>query len=281
MINRDGGPEVPVSLTVSEAQWDDFLEISAVINGINSEFPLELKKREPRERPKRAWGTDSGPFAVKGVPTIGFDLADPKGYNFSYGEIWHTEHPVDADMIIPVPDGGVFAAMGYAQESCTPFEFGLIRNHYVGRTFIEPQSKIRHFGVKIKLNPIKALIKGKKIVLVDDSIVRSTTSKKIVELIRNAGAKEVHYRVSSPPYISPCYYGIDTPTREHLAAANFSVEEIRQHLGADTLGYLSIEGMLQSVEKNRDDFCLSCFTAKYPVDYPDDEENQLALFNKV
>jgi len=190
------------------------------------------------------------------------------------------EAPADADIVVPVPDGGLFAAMGYARESGLPFEFGLIRNHYVGRTFIEPRSRIRHFGVKVKLNPVKSLIEGKRIILIDDSIVRSTTSKKIVEMIRNAGAKEVHYRVSSPPYVSPCYYGIDTPTKEHLAAANYTVEEIRKEINADSLQYLSIEGMLSSVEKNRGDFCRSCFTGKYPVDYPDEEEKQLALFEK-
>jgi amidophosphoribosyltransferase len=190
------------------------------------------------------------------------------------------EYHNDADIVVPVPDGGVFAAMGYSEESGLPFDFGLIRNHYVGRTFIEPQGKIRHFGVKVKLNPVRSLIEGKRVVLVDDSIVRSTTSKKLVEMMRNAGAKEVHYRVSSPPYISPCYYGIDTPTKENLAAANYTVDEIREYIDADTLGYLSIEGMLDAVQRNRDDFCTSCFTGKYPVEFPDEEENQLALFSK-
>jgi amidophosphoribosyltransferase len=196
------------------------------------------------------------------------------------GEILAKEHPTTADIIIPVPDGGVFAAQGFAAASSKPFEMGLIRNHYVGRTFIEPQSKIRHFGVKIKLNPIRSLIEGKSVALIDDSIVRSTTSQKIVEMVRNAGAREIHYRVCSPPYISPCYYGIDTPKKENLAAANHSIEEIRKFLGADSLGYLSIEGMLSAVPSNREDFCKSCFTADYPVDYPDDEERQLALFEK-
>lgn len=196
------------------------------------------------------------------------------------GEELAKEQPADADIVIPVPDGGVYAAMGYSKVSGIPFEFGLIRNHYVGRTFIEPRSRIRHFGVKVKLNPIKTLIKGKRVVLIDDSIVRSTTSQKLVEMMRNAGAKEVHYRVSSPPYISPCYYGIDTPKREQLAAAIHTIDEIRQSVGADTLGYLSIEGMLSSVSANRNEFCTSCFTAKYPVDYPDETEQQLALFEK-
>ncbi len=203
-----------------------------------------------------------------------------KDVRVKLGEQLASEHHVDADIVVPVPDGGVYAAMGYSAESGIPFEFGLIRNHYVGRTFIEPQSKIRHFGVKIKLNPIKTLIKDKRVILVDDSIVRSTTSKKIVEMLRGAGAKEVHYRVSSPPYISPCYYGIDTPTKEHLAAANFSVDEIKDRIKADSLGYLSIDGMLSAVEMNRNDFCTSCFTGKYPVASPTEEENQLALFKK-
>jgi amidophosphoribosyltransferase len=196
------------------------------------------------------------------------------------GEVLAREHPTDADIVVPVPDGGVFAAMGYSRISGKPFEIALIRNHYVGRTFIEPRSRIRHFGVKIKLNPIKTLIKGKSVALIDDSIVRSTTSQKIVEMVRNAGAREVHYRVSSPPYISPCYYGIDTPKKDQLAAAVHTIEEIRQFIGADTLGYLSIEGMLSAVGNNRNEFCKSCFTTKYPVDYPDEEERQLALFDK-
>jgi amidophosphoribosyltransferase len=176
------------------------------------------------------------------------------------------EHPVDADIVVPVPDSGVFAALGYALESGIPFQYGLVRNHYVGRTFIEPQQSIRDFGVKIKLNPVRELVAGKRIVLIDDSIVRGTTSKKIVRLLRNAGATEVHMRISSPPTIDPCYYGIDTPERRELIASYQSVDAIREFIEADTLGYLSEEGMLEAV-RNGDDpsrlYCTACFTGRH------------------
>ena len=178
------------------------------------------------------------------------------------------EHPVDADVVIPVPDSGVFAALGYAQESGIPFQFGLVRNHYVGRTFIEPKQSIRSFGVKIKLNPVREIVAGKRVVLIDDSIVRGTTSKKIVRMLKQFGAKEVHMRVSSPPTTGPCYYGIDTPQRRDLIASASSVEEIRDFIEADSLGYLSESGMLEAV-RNGDDprrlYCTACFSGRYPV----------------
>ena len=152
------------------------------------------------------------------------------------------EHPVDADVVVPVPDSGVPAATGFAEASGIPLKIGLIRNHYVGRTFIEPSQAIRDFGVKLKLNPVRSLMEGRRVVLVDDSIVRGTTSRKIVRIVREAGAREVHMRISCPPTLSPCFYGVDTPTRKELIAATHTVEEIREYLGADTLGYLSIEG---------------------------------------
>ena len=178
------------------------------------------------------------------------------------------EHPVDADVVIPVPDSGVFAAVGYAQESGIPFEFGLVRNHYVGRTFIEPKQTIRNFGVKVKLNPVRGIIAGKRVILIDDSIVRGTTSKKIVRMLKQFGATEVHMRVSSPPTTGPCYYGIDTPQRRELIASGNSVEEIRRFIEADSLGYLSEEGMLNAVANGGDPqrlYCTACFTGKYPV----------------
>lgn len=178
------------------------------------------------------------------------------------------EHPIDADVVVPVPDSGVFAALGYAQESGIPFQFGLVRNHYVGRTFIEPKQSIRSFGVKVKLNPVRELVAGKRVVLIDDSIVRGTTSKKIVRMLKQFGAKEVHMRISSPPTTGPCYYGIDTPQRRDLIASASSVEDIREFIEADSLGYLSEEGMLEAV-RNGDDpsrlYCTACFTGKYPV----------------
>ncbi len=178
------------------------------------------------------------------------------------------EHPIGADVVIPVPDSGVFAALGYAHESGIPFEFGLVRNHYVGRTFIEPKQSIRSFGVKVKLNPVREIVAGKRIVLIDDSIVRGTTSKKIVRMLKDFGAREVHMRISSPPTTGPCYYGIDTPQRRDLIASARSTDDIREFIEADTLGYLSEEGMLEAV-RNDDDprrlYCTACFTGKYPV----------------
>jgi amidophosphoribosyltransferase len=175
------------------------------------------------------------------------------------------EHPADADVVVAVPDSGTPAALGYAKESGLPFVLGLVRNHYVGRTFIEPRSSIRHFGVKIKLNPVRAAVEGRRVVLVDDSIVRGTTSRKIVMMLKNAGANQVHLRISSPPTRGPCYYGIDTPERRELIAAAKSVEQIRAFVGADSLDYLSEEGMLSCIDSNRGDYCTACFSGRYRV----------------
>ena len=178
------------------------------------------------------------------------------------------EAPVDADIVVPVPDSGVTAAMGYSRESGVPFQFGLIRNHYVGRTFIEPEQRVRDFGVKLKLNPVRSLLTGKRVILVDDSIVRGTTSRKIVRMMRDAGAREVHLRISCPPTIAPCYYGVDTPERRHLIAANKSVEEIRQYVGADSLAFLSLDGVRRACnEGETTTFCTSCYTGKYPTNF--------------
>ena len=182
------------------------------------------------------------------------------------GRLLAKEHPVDADIVTPVPDSGVPAAVGYAGESGIPFRMALIRNHYVGRTFIEPEQAIRDFGVKLKLNPVRRMIEGKRVILVDDSIVRGTTSRKIVRLVRDAGATEVHMRISCPPTISPCYYGVDTPRRDELIAARNSVEDIRQFLGADSLGYLSLESLRAAVEDTQGKFCTSCYTGSYPTE---------------
>jgi amidophosphoribosyltransferase len=176
------------------------------------------------------------------------------------------EHPVEADLVVPVPDSGVPAAVGYALDSGIPFQMALIRNHYVGRTFIEPRQSIRDFGVKLKLNPVRRLLEGKRVVLVDDSIVRGTTSRKIVRMVREAGAVEVHMRISCPPTISPCFYGVDTPTREELIAAQHSVEEIRQYIEADSLGYLSMEHLRDAVQDTEGTFCTSCYTGVYPTE---------------
>jgi amidophosphoribosyltransferase len=175
------------------------------------------------------------------------------------------EQPADADLVVPVPDSGVAAAIGYAAESGLSFRFGLVRNHYVGRTFIEPRQSIRSFGVRIKLNPIRDLINGRRVVLIDDSIVRGTTSKKIVRMVREAGAREVHVRISCPPTISPCYYGVDTPNKSDLIAANMTVPEICEFIEADSLGYLSLEGMIVATGLSADSSCVACWNGQYPT----------------
>src|SRR5262245_8417424 len=176
------------------------------------------------------------------------------------------EAPVEADVVIPVPDSGVPSAIGYSKQSGIPFEMGLIRSHYVGRTFIEPQDSIRHFGVRLKLSPVRSIVDGQRVVVVDDSLVRGTTSRKIVKMLRAAGAREVHLRISAPPTTHPCFYGIDTPTRSELVAASHPVEEINRYVTSDTLAYLSHEGMMQAVGSDTGQgYCSACFTGKYPV----------------
>lgn len=191
---------------------------------------------------------------------------------------------VNADIVIPVPDSGVPAALGYSEASQIPYDNGLIRNHYVGRTFIEPQQSIRHFGVKIKLNAVREILEGKRVVVVDDSIVRGTTSRKIVKMIRAAGAKEIHVRISSPPILSPCFYGIDTPTRQELVASTHDVDEIRKYITADSLEYLSMEGMFRAVYNSESGenrhFCTACFSGNYPIPFTGEEIIQLGLFEE-
>ena len=196
------------------------------------------------------------------------------------GRAMAQESPADVDLIVPVPDSGVVSAMGFAEESGIPFEMGLIRNHYVGRTFIEPQSQIRHFGVKLKLNAVKKIIAGKRVAIVDDSIVRGTTARKIVQMLRDAGAKEIHLRISAPPILHSCFYGIDTPTKEELIAHTHNLEETRQYLAADSLAYLSLEKMMEVLENGKKKFCSACFDGNYPVPIPDKEldTNQMGLF---
>jgi amidophosphoribosyltransferase len=195
-----------------------------------------------------------------------------------FGKQLAREQPADADIVVPIPDSGMGAALGFAQESGLPFEWGLIRNHYVGRTFIEPKQKVRSFGVKIKLNPVAHILAGKRVVLVDDSIVRGTTSRKIVKMVRAAGAREVHLRISSPPTTGPCYYGIDTPLKSELIASNHSQEEIRQYVEADSLGYLSQDGMLRAVSDAAGErHCTACFSGRYPVAVAQPDDWQLKL----
>jgi amidophosphoribosyltransferase len=194
-----------------------------------------------------------------------------------FGRQLARELPVEADIVIPVPDSGVPAAIGFSEESGIHFDFGLIRNHYVGRTFIEPKQSIRHFGVKIKLNPVRQLLEGKRVVVVDDSIVRGTTSKKIVKMLREVGgAKEVHMRISSPPTVAPCFYGIDTPTRQELIAYTHMIEETRKYITADTLAYLSLEG-LKKIVPDSGEYCSACFDNEYPIGFPGEHLEQMEL----
>ena len=218
------------------------------------------------------------------------------------GRILADEHPVEADVVIAVPDSGVPATIGYAERAKLPFEMGLVRSHYVGRTFIEPQQSIRHFGVKLKLAPVAAVLTGKRVVVVDDSIVRGTTSRKIVKMLRAAGAKEVHMRISSPPNQWPCYYGIDTPTRSELIASSHNLAEINQYITSDTLAYLSLKGMVDAVVKtgqgnngspqrhlptlseakslNRESFCDACWSGNYPIEFiPHPRHRQMRLLD--
>lgn len=198
---------------------------------------------------------------------------------YNMGKYLAKEHPVDADMIMPVPESGVPAAIGFSVESKIPYGEGLIKNRYIGRTFIQPSQEIRDLGVKIKLNPIRDAVRGKKVVVIDDSIVRGTTSRQIVKLVREAGAREVHMRISSPPTLNSCFYGIDTPTRAELIAANLSVEGIRKYLEADSLGYLSLKNLIRSISLPSKNLCLACLNSEYPVKVPERMES-LKLFFK-
>jgi amidophosphoribosyltransferase len=211
-----------------------------------------------------------------------FSRPDSMVYGKSVNESRHkmgkrlaVEHPAEADIVVPVPDSGISAAIGYAAQSGINYRQGLVRNHYVGRTFIEPKQSIRSFGVRVKLNPVKDLIKGRRVVLIDDSIVRGTTSKKIVRMVREAGAKEVHMRISCPPTIGPCYYGVDTPNKSDLIASQMKVDEICRFIEADSLGYLSLEGMLKACGLPEDSSCVACWTGRYPTRLTREAETQL------
>jgi amidophosphoribosyltransferase len=228
-----------------------------VINerGLHSFFPFE-------EKPKSVCAFEHVYFSRPDSIIFGRSVNQSR---HNMGKQLAIEHPAEADIIVPVPDSGVAAAIGYARQSGINYRQAIIRNHYIGRTFIEPSQSIRSFGVRLKLNPIRDLIEGRRIVLVDDSIVRGTTSKKIVQMVREAGAKEVHMRVSCPPTVSPCYYGVDTPRKADLIAAQMSVEEVRRFIEADSLGYLSMEGMLEAIGLEKNSACVACWNGKYPT----------------
>jgi amidophosphoribosyltransferase len=238
---------------IREVQAGEMLVIDK--DGLHSSFPLEEKQ-----------------LSVCAFEHVYFSRPDSIIFGSSVNQSRHKmgkqlaiEQPCDADLVVPVPDSGVAAAIGYARQSGINFRQAIIRNHYVGRTFIEPSQSIRSFGVRLKLNPVKDLIKDQRVILVDDSIVRGTTSKKIVQMVRECGAKEVHIRVSCPPTISPCYYGVDTPLKADLIAAQMTVEEVRDFIGADSLGYLSLEGMLEAIGIDQDSSCTACWRGKYPT----------------
>ncbi len=238
---------------IREVEPGEMLIIDA--EGLHSSMPFERK-----------------PVSVCTFEHVYFSRPDSTIFGKSVNESRHKmgkrlaiEQPCEADLVVPVPDSGVAAAIGYAAESAINFRQAIIRNHYVGRTFIEPSQSIRSFGVRLKLNPIKDLINGRRVVLVDDSIVRGTTSKKIVEMVRDVGATEVHMRISCPPTAHSCYYGVDTPHRRDLIAANHTVAEVADYIGADSLGYLSLEGMLEAIGLNPSTTCSACWTGKYPT----------------
>jgi amidophosphoribosyltransferase len=197
------------------------------------------------------------------------------------GRILAREAPGPADVVVPIPDSGVCAAIGFAEEAGLPMKMGLIRNHYIGRTFIQPQQSIRHFSVKVKLNPVRSILEGRRVVLLDDSIVRGTTSRKIVKMVKAAGAREVHLRISCPPTVSPCFYGVDTPSRSELIAATHTIEEIRKYVEADSLAYLSMDGLRAAVGSQSGAYCTSCYTGVYPVAFPRNEQAYLQLALKV
>jgi len=260
------------ALDLIEAEFVREIEPGEVVvitkDGVTSHFPLKKDEAAPCIFEFVYFARPDSYIFGKNVYMVRKD----------FGRQLAREHQVDADIVIPVPDSGVPAAIGYAQEAGLPFELGLIRNHYIGRTFIEPQQSIRHFGVKIKLNPVRELLEGKRVVVIDDSIVRGTTSRKIVKMVRNAGAKEVHVRISSPPTSYPCYYGIDTPTRKELISSSHTIEEIRRYITADSLGYLSEEGLLQAVGASKTPYCKACFSGNYPITFPTLAAPQLDLF---
>ena len=242
--------------------------------------------------------TEAGPRSIKPFPPQPLShcifehvyFSRPDSYVFGssvnevrtqFGRKLALESGVDADVVVPIPDSGVCAAIGYAEQADLPMKMGLIRNHYVGRTFIEPAQSIRHFSVKVKLNPVRSILEGRRVVLIDDSLVRGTTSRKIVKMVRAAGAREVHLRISCPPTISPCFYGVDTPNRSELIASSHSVEDIRKYVAADSLAYLSLEGLRQAVEPRQNSYCTSCYTGVYPLAFPRDQHAYLQLALKA
>jgi amidophosphoribosyltransferase len=278
---RVGGAPVvasePCAFDLIDAEFEREVEPGEMLvmgeGGVRSSFPFPVSPRK----------SCSFEYVYFARPDSRVGDASVYEIRKNLGRTLAREHPVEADVVIPVPDSGVPAAIGFAGEAGLPFEMGFIRSHYVGRTFIEPQQSIRHFGVRLKLNPVASVIRGKRVVVIDDSIVRGTTSRKIIKMLRDAGATEVHVRISSPPVKWPCFYGIDTPTRAELIAASHTTEEISRYLTADSLGYLSQEGMVDAVRQaqgkgSREDFCHACFSGQYSIPFtPPAKQRQLSL----
>jgi amidophosphoribosyltransferase len=253
------------ALDLIEAEYVREVEPGEIV--IVDEKGLRTERLDPEGRPARLGRCvfEHIYFARPDSILFGRSVAEVRS---SLGAQLAKDHAVAADVVIAVPDSGVPAAIGYARQSGIPYDVGLVRSHYIGRTFIEPQQSIRHFGVKLKLNAVRGILAGKRVVVVDDSIVRGTTSRKIVKMIRDAGATEVHLRISSPPTAWPCYYGIDTPTRQELIAASHSVDEIATYVTADTLGYLAVDGLYAALGEAREGFCDACFTGEYLLRFP-------------
>jgi amidophosphoribosyltransferase len=292
VVARDPMGFRPLSLGRLDGAWVAASETCALdLIGASHERDLEPGEvvviRRGRARSLRPFRKEPERFCIFehiyfARPDSNLNGSNVYAFRKELGRVLAREHPVAADVVVPVLDSGNTAALGYAEESGIPYEQALIRNHYVRRTFIEPAQSIRHFGVKVKHNAVKGTLAGKRVVLVDDSIVRGTTLTKIVTMMRNAGAREVHLRISCPPTIGPCHYGIDTPTREELIAANHSVEEIRALMGADSLGYLSLEGLRRVGGALKRGFCDACFSDEYPVDVGDaGDQPQLSLFRTI
>jgi amidophosphoribosyltransferase len=290
IVVRDPRGFRPLAMGVLDGAWV-FASETCAFDLIDAEYVRDVEPGEVVviDRNDRENIRSLTPFAQVERPSfcifehVYFARPDSMVFGRSVNKSRHTmgkqlarEHPANADIVVPVPDSGVAAAIGYAAESGLKFRFGLVRNHYIGRTFIEPKQSIRHFGVKVKLNPIEDLIAGRRVVLIDDSIVRGTTSKKIVNMVRQAGATEVHVRISCPPTVAPCFYGVDTPTRDQLIGANMTVDEIREFIGADSLGYLSLDGLLASCGDPRDTtFCTACYTNRYPTTIAEGDETKV------
>ncbi|MFQ5708182.1 MAG: amidophosphoribosyltransferase [bacterium] len=263
---------------------------SCALDLIGAEYLREIEPGEilvlDQKGPHSYWLKEKAPRTACIFEYVYFSRPDSKIFNENVdkarrklGKNLALEHPVEADIVIAVPDSSNTAALGYASRSGIKFEIGLIRNHYVGRTFIHPDQTVRDFKARVKFNPVEGVLKGRRVVVVEDSIVRGTTLRQLTKMLRRAGAREVHVRVSSPPIVAPCFYGMDFPTKEELIASNKTVEEIREYLGVDSLGYLSLQGMVDAVSDGQQGFCDACFTGNYPVP-PRTEVNKFQYENK-